>query len=348
MVAGVALAIARHLRVDPLLVRIAFVVAVTVGGAGVAAYLAAWLLVPEEGREQPVLTLGAGRRAGGILGAVLLVAGACAFLDAVGASLASNIVWASLLAAAGAWLLLARSPHSPAMSHDSAATSATAMPPAATHDPEQATTTMAATEAPRSSRATRVVGGAMLLAAGGVAAAAAAGAAFGWVTAAGVLVLASGAVLIAGAFFGASAWLTLPPLALAAVVAGLGAADVELRGPVGERTYAPTAAAALPDTNRMAIGELEVDLRDLELPPGTTHLKVRLGIGDAEVHLPADVPVRLDAHAGAGELRLPGGDADGTAVDRSEQFGAGGPRLLVLDARVGLGELHVTRAGDAG
>ena len=46
MVAGVAVGLARHLRVDPTLVRIAFVVATLLGGVGIAAYVAALLLVP--------------------------------------------------------------------------------------------------------------------------------------------------------------------------------------------------------------------------------------------------------------------------------------------------------------
>jgi phage shock protein PspC (stress-responsive transcriptional regulator) len=48
MLAGVASGLARYLHVDVLLVRIAFVVAIFVGGVGIPAYLACWLLVPDE------------------------------------------------------------------------------------------------------------------------------------------------------------------------------------------------------------------------------------------------------------------------------------------------------------
>lgn len=48
MVAGVASGIARHLGVDPALVRIAFVLLTVAGGSGVLAYLIAWLVIPEE------------------------------------------------------------------------------------------------------------------------------------------------------------------------------------------------------------------------------------------------------------------------------------------------------------
>lgn len=54
MLAGVAAGTARYLGVDVTLVRIAFVVLTFFGGAGVAAYLAGWLLIPEEGSEQSI------------------------------------------------------------------------------------------------------------------------------------------------------------------------------------------------------------------------------------------------------------------------------------------------------
>jgi phage shock protein C len=52
MLAGVATGIARYISVDVTLVRIALAVLAIVGGAGVPIYLAGWLLIPEEGREQ--------------------------------------------------------------------------------------------------------------------------------------------------------------------------------------------------------------------------------------------------------------------------------------------------------
>jgi phage shock protein PspC (stress-responsive transcriptional regulator) len=48
MLAGVASGLARYLRVDAMLVRVALVVLCFVGGIGVPVYLASWLLLPEE------------------------------------------------------------------------------------------------------------------------------------------------------------------------------------------------------------------------------------------------------------------------------------------------------------
>ena len=51
-VAGVAGGLARHLDVDPLILRVALVVLVFFGGAGLIVYAACWLLVPEDGDER--------------------------------------------------------------------------------------------------------------------------------------------------------------------------------------------------------------------------------------------------------------------------------------------------------
>ncbi|HVB46414.1 MAG TPA: PspC domain-containing protein [Streptosporangiaceae bacterium] len=54
MLAGVAAGIARYLDVDVTAVRIVLAVLAVVGGAGVPFYLAAWLLIPEEGASQSI------------------------------------------------------------------------------------------------------------------------------------------------------------------------------------------------------------------------------------------------------------------------------------------------------
>jgi phage shock protein PspC (stress-responsive transcriptional regulator) len=54
MVAGVAGGLADYFDVDPTFVRIAFVVLGFMGGLAVPAYLAGWLLIPEEGSGHSV------------------------------------------------------------------------------------------------------------------------------------------------------------------------------------------------------------------------------------------------------------------------------------------------------
>ncbi len=54
MLGGVAAGIANYLDVDPLAVRIAFVVFALVGGLSFPLYAAAWLLIPDEESETSI------------------------------------------------------------------------------------------------------------------------------------------------------------------------------------------------------------------------------------------------------------------------------------------------------
>ena len=115
-------------------------------------------------------------------------------------------------------------------------------------------------------------------------------------------------------------------------------------GPIGERDFTPVSAQQLPDEYKLAIGELDVDLTQLALPEGTTRVTVEVGIGEAHVLVPHGVGLHVTGHAGAGDVRLPGGQSDGTDVDREETIVVPGRPVLDLEVRVGLGEVHVERA----
>ena len=99
-IAGVAGGIARHLDVDPIIVRVALVVAAFFGGAGLLAYVGAWILVPEEGTQDEPLGLDERSRSLA-LGGVGILALLCAVGDWAGAFwfpwplaiLAAIIVW---------------------------------------------------------------------------------------------------------------------------------------------------------------------------------------------------------------------------------------------------------------
>ncbi|HEX3711191.1 MAG TPA: PspC domain-containing protein, partial [Trebonia sp.] len=54
MLAGVAGGIARYLNADATLVRVIIAALALFTGAGAALYLAAWLLIPADGDDQPV------------------------------------------------------------------------------------------------------------------------------------------------------------------------------------------------------------------------------------------------------------------------------------------------------
>jgi phage shock protein PspC (stress-responsive transcriptional regulator) len=54
MLGGVCAGIADYLAVDTTIVRVAFAVFTFLGGAGIPAYLACLLLIPEEGSDQSI------------------------------------------------------------------------------------------------------------------------------------------------------------------------------------------------------------------------------------------------------------------------------------------------------
>jgi phage shock protein PspC (stress-responsive transcriptional regulator) len=80
-VAGVAGGLARHLDIDPLILRVAFVVLAFFGGAGLLLYGACWLLVPEEETGEAVVTLDERSRT-----VALLIVGALAVFALLGDS----------------------------------------------------------------------------------------------------------------------------------------------------------------------------------------------------------------------------------------------------------------------
>ncbi|SFB35755.1 phage shock protein C (PspC) family protein [Nocardioides alpinus] len=83
-IAGVAGGIARHLDVDPIIVRVTLVVATFFGGAGLLAYVGAWILVPEEGTDDQPLGLDQRSRSLALAG-VGVLAVLCAVGDWAGA-----------------------------------------------------------------------------------------------------------------------------------------------------------------------------------------------------------------------------------------------------------------------
>lgn len=89
MIVGVAGGLGRYLGIDPIAVRIGFVVLTVFGGSGVLLYLVGLVAIPEEQPGEPV-GVAAPRRGGGGQGAAIAIGGA---LVAVGAfSLVGQLV----------------------------------------------------------------------------------------------------------------------------------------------------------------------------------------------------------------------------------------------------------------
>lgn len=169
---------------------------------------------------------------------------------------------------------------------------------------------------------------------------------YGWAVVALIVVI--GVALVALSFRGGARWLLVPALALAIGGGAAAAADLDLEGGVGQREYRPVSAAAIPaDGYELGVGQMTVDLRDIDWSPErVVHLSVDVGVGQAEVAVPSDVCVVAEAHAGAGNLEIAGHVADGLDVDTESGTGARGTPQLVLEADIDAGEILVVNDDD--
>jgi phage shock protein PspC (stress-responsive transcriptional regulator) len=311
VIGGVCSGIAKYLGIDPVIVRVATIALVFVGGLGAFGYVAALLLVPNEGE--------AGGPGEGPSRA-MVIAGAIVLVIAIGVALPFHGGWwgnwsllpLGLIALAG--LLVWRLASGQRPQGDA-----------------------------RSVLRAMALGVALLI----VSLALAFGAA--WASAAGGngvvagIVIAAGLALIAGAFMGPRArWLILPALAVALPAGVVAAADIDVKGGYGDRTYHPATSDAVRDSYRLGAGKLVVDLRDAHLTPGDHAIKLRVGVGEALLVVPRDVCVSTDTHLGIGGVEIFDRNSGGVDVDRQDERRApeGTPRVVV-DADIDMGVLTV-------
>ena len=74
----------RYFGLDPVIIRLAAVALTFAGGAGIIAYAGAWLLVPEEGTDAPLLKGSPNNRKIAMIAGIVLVAlGAIGILDSL-------------------------------------------------------------------------------------------------------------------------------------------------------------------------------------------------------------------------------------------------------------------------
>jgi phage shock protein PspC (stress-responsive transcriptional regulator) len=321
---GVCSGLARYFNVDPLIVRIAAVALVFVGGFAIVAYIAALLLVPEDdGSGQPVA--GKPGRLSTIVGAVVIVLAGVALLDghwgvgfgSIFGALVPTVLIVTILAIAGQRLLAGRGEARPAAARIAGAVLVLCA----------------------------ILAGALVAAAGAAVATAAGGG-----VAVAAVVIALGVAMIALSFRDHRArWLAIPALVLAVPSGVVTAAGVDVDHGVGHRSYTPAAIADVKPAYELGAGELVVDLREMRWPrEATVNLKVEVGTGHALVLVPADVCVQADSHAGLGYVGILGAENGGADVDDERGTVARTTaRRLVLDADMGIGAVEVRHRRDA-
>lgn len=353
-VAGVAGGLGRHLDIDPVILRVAFVVLTFFGGVGLLLYVALWLLLPEDGQDWAKVKLDRRSRTValvmvGVLALLLLASngwwgnGALFFVCLVVVAIAAVI--ATQLPSRGQPPHVSYAPPTPSAPSDQVTDPATATYPAAGYPP----LSYAVPEQPRPvnprkkgpilfwlALATMVVAMGVLgiadLAGADVAASAYPATALGL----------SAVFLLVGAFFGRAGGIILVGLLAYGVTAGLTIAD---RWDLERTVVRPTNAAEVQNSYRMDSGELVVDLGRLspaDLDGREIHVSGDIGHLDIRVPQGISVDARLDID-GPGGMNAFGQDEGGLGheMDAYHYAGPDAP-TMTIDAQLDIGgiDLH--------
>jgi phage shock protein PspC (stress-responsive transcriptional regulator) len=207
-------------------------------------------------------------------------------------------------------------------------------------------------------RVRRPIGACAVVAAFGFAAFAAFGDAVGWwdiTLLAGLLTVL--AILAGGAAISAAvnrSWWPVPGMLMAGGLLTMFAITTpNLEGGTGSRHLQPTELAQLDQRTTLGIGELTIDLTDIDLSTGRVPLEIEVGIGRLLVVVPDDATLELTSTLGAGELRINGQTvAEGirhddrrtlAATGATGTTGTAGP-VYAIDANVGMGQIEIVTA----
>lgn len=343
-VAGVAGGLGRHLDVDPLVLRVAFVVLAFFGGAGLLLYAAGWLFVPRDDTGEATISLDARSRT-----VALVLSGVVAGLAVLGDAFVGSaggdwwFPWPLvLLGLFVAWLLSRRDERRAdrvpvvdtaydttyAGAHPGATTP---LPPPAPRSPRR--------RGPRLFLFTLAL---VALAVGVLGTADLAGAPVAAAAYPALALAVVGTVLVVGAFFGRAGGLILVGLLLLPLL-GIAAAADHYEGEDVLRV--PTSADALAEDYRLDAGEMVIDLTsigDLERLDGRT-LTLAVDLGRIEVLVPEGLEVVARGVASGGHVVLFGDDSGGLDVTlrrTSPDRDVDAPRLMI-EAEVGLGEIEM-------
>ncbi len=338
-IAGVCGGLARHLDLDPTLVRVVMVVLAVFGGAGLVLYAALWLLVPEEGLDRGVIPVRESAR-----NTVIVVALVLAVLLTVPAGLdgdggvAVPVVLAGLILAA---VLLSRdSSRAPADSD--------AAPPdrsGATHPTPGGASSAAIRRQRRGPLWFGTSIATIALAVGILGLVDVAGATVPDAAYPALALAVIGGFLVLGAFVGRAGGLIALGLITVLVLVGTWVAEPTFSGQ-RDLLERPVTAAQLDALYDVPAGRAEIDLTgiaDLEELDGRS-LAVEVNAGEIVLVVPEGLEVDLDARVSAGgEIATPGLNRDGwdVSVDRIIQTDVEPRAVLRADLKVGFGRIEV-------
>ena len=348
VIGGVAGGLGRYLGVDPVIVRLLFAVTALAGGFGLVAYVLAWVIVPAD--DDPALDRPAssalGGDAGRIGGVVLVVLALFALGDGWWAG---DLLLPLALVGAGIWLLARpdrRSEDRP--DPEPAVVTPTADDPPPPSEPVGSWAPPPPHPRPDTSRGFptgRATTGLVALLGGVLGIAAANGADISLEAALIACLGVCGAGLLVGAWTGRARGLIALAVPLVFALGAASAIDVPFEGGVGERRHRPDDLVELRDEYRLGVGELVLDLRDLDAADlrGTEReIEATVAVGSLQVILPPGASATGEASAELGDVNVLGARAEGADAERRIIVtGPEGGPMFALDLRVGLGEVIV-------
>jgi hypothetical protein len=159
-----------------------------------------------------------------------------------------------------------------------------------------------------------------------------------------VAVIVVGLALVIGSRTGRHSGLLVAGVVLTIAMALASTFDIRLEGGLGQRDFAPTSIADLETEYRLAMGEMTLDLRGLELSTESrVTIAASVGMGQLVVRVPPDLLVHVHATAGAGQVVLFGRESNGLDAELTTPMGAGpGHPNLTIELSVGLGQVDVS------
>ena len=356
--------IAARLDIPAWVVRVAFVVLVFGGGLGVALYIAAWLLIPAEGDSEPIARnfLGRVQDGSGWMGVVLVGIGVLIAASAVD-FIRGDLAFAVFLGVIGVMLyrgeLGGGTTTPPAGDTPPTARPAASSTPAVTAGitdhtdgptpPMPPATPPVPTEPPRPPKPQRppsILGRlsvAIALIVTGVMAF------FDYTIAnfeptprhyIGLALGIFGVALMIGSVRGRARGLIFAGMILAPWLILSPLAEFDLNSGIGERQVRLSEVTEIAPTYEMAIGELVIDLRQVDFAGQTVEIEASLGIGSLRVLVPDDVGVEVDTEVGIGETTVFGSSRAGFARDLD--VSRAGTGILILNAQTLVGEVDVS------
>ncbi len=358
-VAGVAGGLGRHLDVDPLILRVAFVVLAFFGGAGLIVYGACWLLVPSDNEDEATIDLDERTRS-----IVLLIVGAVAVVALVGDSWGAFwFPWPlAIVALVALWILTRNSSRTPTPPYYYSPVAPTSSEPADPYDgsaytvPAYTVPAYAAPPpyysppAPVPTRVPNPRRRGPILFWFTLALTALSIGVLGIIDVAGVdvpasaypalVVAISGVMLLVGAFYGRAGGLILVGLVAAVGLAGATAVD---QWDSDDVHATPQSAASVDNRYWLGAGEQVIDLSEVadRAALDGRRIEVEGGVGSIKVILPEGMGARVTADVdGPGHIDLFGEEHGG--IDVSSGASIEGDPHITLDTQLGVGDIEVS------